>query len=109
MDIVESETGEGLQLALGGDLDIYSVAEVHARVAEALQQSASLVLDLSGVDNIDGAGLQLLMAGKRAAAHDGKALHLAQHSACVIEALELCQLERFFGDPLVIRPKGGKR
>lgn len=109
MEIIERRTGNTVQLSLTGDLDIYGVAEVYARVSKGLDEADGVVLDLSAVDNIDGAGLQLLMAGKREAERGGKSLQLSQHSPCVIEAIELCQLERFFGDPLVLRPVGGRR
>ncbi|AOV16589.1 hypothetical protein BJI67_05455 [Acidihalobacter aeolianus] len=109
MDIVAERQGDRMQLSLMGDLDIYGVADIHAHLASALDEAATVSLDLSRVENVDAAGIQLLMAVKREAGHRDKTFALIHHSACVIEAIELCQLERFFGDPLVLRPAAGRR
>jgi len=67
-----------------------------------LNQSAELQVDLSGVSEVDGAGVQLLLAAKREAQHRGGTLTLIGHPPQFIEALELTDLARDFGDPLVL-------
>jgi ABC-type transporter Mla MlaB component len=51
------------------------------------------------VDEIDTAGLQLLLA-----LHQwlGEHLHLIRHSQAVIELIDLFQLAAFFGDDIVL-------
>lgn len=109
MDIAIERQGDQMQLSLTGDLDIYGVADIHAHLTSALDDAVAITLDLSQVENVDAAGVQLLMAVKCEAGRRDKTFALIHHSACVIEAIELCQLERFFGDPLVLRPAAGRR
>ena len=51
---------------------------------------------------MDSAGLQLLLAAKKTMQQGGYPLHLVMHSHAVLDALELCQLAAFFGDPTLI-------
>ncbi len=89
------------RVELVGSMDIYAAGELHQRLLELLRTRQRLELDLSGVDEIDTSGVQLLMSTKRAAAAQGRALSLVAHSPAVLETLELCQLLGFFGDPVV--------
>ncbi len=61
-----------------------------------------LQLDLSGVAEIDSAGLQLLLLLKAEAQQRGFTLRLLKHSEAVIEIFELLKLGTYFLDPLVI-------
>ena len=89
------------RVELRGSMDIYAAAELHQQLLDLLSTRQRLELDLSGVDEIDTSGVQLLMSTKRAAAAQGRALILVAHSPGVLETLELCQLLGFFGDPVV--------
>ena len=59
-------------------------------------------IDLSGVTEIDTAGVQLLMLAKQAALAGQRQLQLVGHSAAVIEVFELLNVAAYFGDHLVI-------
>jgi anti-anti-sigma regulatory factor len=60
--------GEGDdEIVLPASLTIAEVGELHRDLAERLQASDSLTIDCSGVDAVDGAGLQLLAALNKAA------------------------------------------
>jgi anti-sigma B factor antagonist len=90
-------------LALDGELTIYHAAELRQTLLAALADAPEgLAIDLAGVTEIDSAGVQLLMASKRAANASGRPLTLADHSAPVLEVFELLDLAAFFGDPLVV-------
>jgi anti-sigma B factor antagonist len=92
--------------ALTGELTIYRAAELQQQLLAALQHGGgSLEVDLSGVTELDTAGLQLLIALKKSAQEAGGQLSLAGHSAAVIEVFELCNVAALFGDPLVIDGK----
>jgi anti-anti-sigma regulatory factor len=54
------------------------------------------------VQELDSAGVQLLMLLKKEAESHGKALHLVNHSPAVIEVFQLLDLAGHFGDPMVI-------
>jgi anti-anti-sigma factor len=92
-----------LQLALDGELTIYRAAELKERLLDALAATeAVLEIDLSGVDEIDTAGLQLLMLAKREAAACGRQLRLVAHSRAVLAAFDLLNLAGYFGDALLV-------
>ena len=88
-------------LAFGHDQDTEPIA---GRVTRhlAFHSMEALELDLSGVSEMDSAGLQLLLAAKKTMQQGDSPLHLVMHSHAVLDALELCQLAAFFGDPTLI-------
>ena len=61
-------------------------------------------IDLAGVSEIDSAGLQLLVMAKNEARARGKTLGISRHSPAVLEVLDTCNLEGFFGDAVLIHP-----
>lgn len=88
-----------------GELTIYRAAELKQELLAALAEPAGLEIDLSGVTDIDTAGLQLLMLAKKTAQAQQHELRLVAHSPAVIEIFELLNLAAYFGDPLVIAPR----
>ena len=103
MKIHEQRQGEKLTLRLHGNLDIYAVAELRELLLSCLVSGHTLDIDLREVEEIDGAGLQLLLALKRGASEQGCQLSLSNHSSAVVKAMELCRLSSFFGDPILLR------
>jgi anti-sigma B factor antagonist len=90
-------------LALDGEVTIYRATELRQTLLAALAEAPDgLAIDLAGVTEFDSAGVQLLMAAKRAANDSGRPLVLAEHSAAVLDVFELLDLAAFFGDPLVV-------
>ena len=59
-------------------------------------------IDLSGVTEIDTAGVQMLMLAKRSALAQDRELRLVGHSPAVIEVFELLNVAAYFGDPLLM-------
>ncbi|MEV4510072.1 STAS domain-containing protein [Dactylosporangium sp. NPDC049525] len=71
-------------LELDGELTIAVAAEQQARLRAFLQQAAgAFEIDLSGVTELDTAGLQLLLAARREAAQRGAALTFLSPSRAV--------------------------
>jgi anti-anti-sigma factor len=90
-------------MALDGELTIYRAAELRLALLAALSDSPEgLEIDLAAVTEIDSAGVQLLMAAKRATQELGQPLTLVRHSAAVAEVFETFDLAGFFGDPMVV-------
>jgi anti-sigma B factor antagonist len=90
---------EHTTLPLDGELTIYRAAEIKPMLMAALSDSPEgLDVELSGVTEIDSAGIQLLMAAKRAAMAAGGSLVLSGHSEAVSDALDLLNLRAFFDD-----------
>ncbi|WP_348550618.1 STAS domain-containing protein [Acidithiobacillus sp.] len=106
MDLQKTQSGETLHIALDGALDIYAVGDLATQLRPVLTQNHRVELDLRGVEELDGAGLQLLMALKGGSAAAGCKLVFSAHSSAVIHALELCRLLPYFGDPVLLSSEG---
>lgn len=89
---------------LQGELTVFRAADVKQTL---LANPPPLEIDLSGVTDIDTAGVQLLMLAKRAALADGRELRLTAHSPVVIEVFELLNIAAYFGDLLPAASRAG--
>ena len=65
-------------------------------------------IDLSGVTDLDTAGVQLLMVAKKAAVAEKRELRLVGHNPAVIEVFELLNVASYFGDHLVMDSRAKK-
>jgi anti-anti-sigma factor len=90
--------------AIEGEMTIYRAAELKETIKPHIDQASVIEIDLSKVNEIDSAGLQLLIAAKLEALIRDKQLHFVGHSKPVLELLDLCDLGGFFGDQVVIFP-----
>ena len=88
MDIIPHQAGPACSVTLQGALDIYAAAEVRIQLAELIAQHPLVEL-------------QILLAAKQQASNLEHSLKLSGHSPAVIDALELCGLLAYFGDPVV--------
>lgn len=101
--MITSTTIDGLcHVRIRGDMTIYNAAECRALLLQCLQSCREAELDLSEVNDIDSAGIQLLIQAKREGAAFGKPVRLVAHSPVVQEIIDLFQLAGDFGDPIVI-------
>jgi len=91
-----------LRIAIEGEMTIYRAADLKLTVLEALRKTRVLEIDLSGITELDTAGLQVLMLAKQTAAADKRELRLLQHSPAVLEIFEMLDLVAFFGDAVLI-------
>ncbi len=101
MEISVHADGATCHVALGGGLDIYAAAQLRDALHDLLAHHSTVEIDLASVDDIDSAGLQVLMSAKSTAAALGHRLSMRAHSPVVLDLLDLCKLERFFGDPVI--------
>jgi anti-sigma B factor antagonist len=105
MASVNPEHLQNGRIVITDELTIYTVLALKETLLSALAVADELELDMSGIGEIDGAGLQLLVMVKQAATAAGKVLHLSGHSPVVLDLLDLSGLAGFFGDPLlIVRP-----
>ncbi|WP_148714390.1 STAS domain-containing protein [Chitinolyticbacter meiyuanensis] len=104
MPLTALAEGESAQFRLDGELTIFHAAELKDVLLAALGEGGGppLTIDLSGVDELDTAGVQLLLLAKREAARHGRALAYSGHSPAVISVLELLDLAGTLGDPVLI-------
>jgi len=89
-------------LRLEGELTIYRAAELKIELLNAMAKTSPVEVDLSGVTEVDGAGLQLLIMIKKEAARSGKTVTFAAHSPAVLEVIDFANLSGQFGDPVVL-------
>ena len=101
-DSDHGDANEVTRIAIDGELTIYRAADLKVTVLEALRKSRVLEVDLSGVTELDTAGLQVLMLAKNTTAADKRELRLLNHSPAVVEIVEMLNLGAFFGDALLI-------
>jgi anti-sigma B factor antagonist len=91
--------GSCLRLRFEGPVTIYQVTELKARLQTLLSNVPEAELDLSGVDEIDGAGLQLLVLFKRDAMQKGCRLCVSAHGDASQEVVSLMGLDSWFTEP----------
>lgn len=82
---------------LDGELTIYRAAELKDVLVEALGCHPRLAIDLSGVAEIDTAGVQLLLLATRQARADERELSLVAPSPAVMQAVDLLDLGETLG------------
>ena len=90
------------KIAIEGPMTIYEAAENKRTLLEALGRGAELEIDLSGVSEMDTAGIQLLLLVKREGTKANKRVRLTAHSHASLDAIDLFELGGYFGDPVVI-------
>jgi anti-anti-sigma factor len=101
MASIKNKKQQSGRIAIQGELTIYTALEQKETLLTGLSATEELELDLSGVSEIDAAGLQLLVMIKQQAAALGKVLRFTGHSPVVLDLLDLSGLAGFFGDPLL--------
>lgn len=103
-------TTDATVLRLDGEISIYRAAELKQTLLTALEVpgGGTLELDLSGVTELDTAGVQLLILSKRVAQQKQRTLRLSGHSPAVLDVFELLNLGAYFGDALVFGAAGAR-
>ena len=91
-------------LQLKGEFTIYAVAQAKRPLEAALDPGPELRLNLAGVEEIDTAGVQLLLWLKQESGRRGRTLALTAHSHAVVEAFDLLNVGTRFGDPILLAP-----
>lgn len=92
---------------IDGELIVDVAAELFRDLETALAGGAALDLDLSGVTEIDTAGLQLLLMTKAEARSRGVALSLVGCSTPVLQVLDLFNAGPAVGAPPTATPGHG--
>jgi anti-sigma B factor antagonist len=88
------------RLNIEGEMTLIRAVELRDALIGALeQQSSSVEVDLSGVNELDTAGVQLLLLAKRTALARNKELRLIGQSPAVVQVLETLNLATYFGAP----------
>ncbi|HET6149388.1 MAG TPA: STAS domain-containing protein [Polyangia bacterium] len=86
-------------LSIVGEMTIYRAIELKQTLLAPLAQAGSIYVDLSGVTEIDAAGVQLLMLVRQLADTRQKELRLVACSPAVLDVLELLNLKTYLDPP----------
>jgi len=106
MALMHSQRDAHLLLLVGGSFTIFEVAEYTPQLLAALAQAESVLeLDVSSVDEIDTAGVQLLLLIRQEAVRQNKQCLFSQASAAVQKVIDLLQLQADFCDLPVLEQK----
>lgn len=89
---------EHLSVFLPGELTIYTAEECKKVLDASFAHAGDVDLDLSAIESIDSAGLQLLVLAKKEALARGKKFQLSVSSPAVRDALQLSGLCRYFSN-----------
>jgi anti-anti-sigma factor len=93
MPTLENPASTAAVLMLVGEVTIFQAAELKSRL---LGDTRPLAIDLSGVTEIDTAGIQLLMQAKKMAVQSQSGFQLRALSPAVAEVFDLLKLHDFF-------------
>jgi len=96
-NVIRIEPGpQGTVLHFEGDLTIFQVGEYLPQLLALEADEESLVADLSATTEVDGAGIQLLIALRKQLETAGARLTLHAPSPAVTDALVTCDLCDYF-------------
>jgi anti-anti-sigma factor len=84
------------RLVIAGRVDINRARALHQEVCALWDQGRDLTIDWSGVELLDAAGLQILLALQLAMQAAGRRLTTSAPSAAVARTLALAGLTHFF-------------
>jgi anti-sigma B factor antagonist len=103
MGVTVEHAEDGLyRVAVEGEMTIYTALELKGQLLGSLEHCKKIQLNLSAVTEIDSAGLQLLVLLKSEAQVQDKSLSITDQSPCVLDILDLCNLESFFGGTVLL-------
>jgi len=87
---------DALVVALRGEVDLEHSPRARAVLLKAVEDAASVLVDLSGVTYIDSSGVASLVEAFQSARGRGSQFALVAMSAPVQRVLELARLDRVF-------------
>lgn len=102
MTIPISRLDDKAQVRLGPALNIYCAMEAKAQLLAALVDSNQIEIDLADLEDLDTAGVQLLLLLKLEAQRQQKDCVFINHGAAVRDVIDLLNLAGALGDPVVI-------
>ncbi|MEH6543956.1 MAG: STAS domain-containing protein [Porticoccaceae bacterium] len=105
---VQSKDG-GSTVFIEGDMTIYEALAQKEELLVTLnnvKKGDQIEIDLSGVNEMDTAGIQILLLIKKAAEKAKKIVLLIAHSPATLDVIDRYNLTAYFGDPVVISSAG---
>ncbi|HEX2673795.1 MAG TPA: STAS domain-containing protein [Polyangiaceae bacterium] len=90
-------SGAIVPFAVDGEFTIYRIAELKQALLGSLERGTLLDLDLSGVTELDSAGVQLLLLAVKTARAQAKLIRLVGISPAVRDVFDLVNLATYLG------------
>lgn len=90
-----------------GEMTIYNAAALHSGLLPVFSRTRDLEINLSGVTEMDSAGVQLLILAKHECDRQQHALTMVNHSSSVRDVFELMGLHALFNDQVVLSAHPG--
>jgi anti-anti-sigma factor len=91
-EMTERDEGSATVLALAGELDFGTVAQVQQRLAELRDAQRPAVLDLDGLTFMDSTGIRLVLTACEDAERGSWSFHVTRGSERVRHVLEAAQV-----------------
>ena len=99
LEVRKRADGDTVVLALAGDLDVATAADLWSHVLESIDAGRSrIVIDCAGVTFLDSSGIAVLVRGLRATSRHGGSLRLRGVGERVLEVLTITSLTEVFLD-----------
>lgn len=102
MAIQIKRKGDFVHVHITEALNIYCATEAKDKLLQSLEKGQEVEVDLSELDELDTAGVQLMLMLKNEAQRLGKNCSFVNHSPAVREVIDLLNLATALGDPVVI-------
>lgn len=83
-------------------MTISTAAALKQELMKHIAKPSEREIDLTGVSEMDTAGMQLLLLAKREATRHNTPLRLTNHSSAVLGVIDTYNLAAYFGDPIWI-------
>jgi len=107
---VKSNDGS-CEVLIEEDMTIYEAIKQKKKLLNALKKlkkNEQIKIDLSNVNEMDTAGLQVLLLIKQTAEKARQVVLLVAHSPATLDVINRYNLASYFGDPLIISSTGHK-
>ena len=105
MGIVVNSKDSSCNVLIEDNMTIYEAAEQKTQLLEALKKmkkKEQIEIDLSNVNEMDTAGIQILLLLKQTAEKENKIVLLVAHSPASLDVIDRYNLAAYFGDPVII-------
>ncbi|MCE0492442.1 STAS domain-containing protein [Vibrio salinus] len=102
METVVTQQEEGPRFSFDNEITIYTVAELKEKFySDWSKLAGEILVDLSVVDELDGAGIQLLLQIKNDSEQNNRSVRFVNHSSLVLETFEMLNLIDRLSDPVI--------
>jgi len=93
---VTQKRNNSTEITISGDFNIYSAMEMYQKYFQSITIKERVILKLSAIDEVDTAGIQLLIALFKTIKLQGSSYLIQTNSASINEYSKLFNLDHYF-------------